>query len=60
MLEEKKKKAHETKNERIIKRNKIYYRMIKSVFMKLSRSNFYFDQTNMKDNNAIENGYQNN
>ena len=55
-----KKKAHETKNEINIKRNKIHYRIIKSVFIKLSERNFYFDQTNMKDNNALENDYQNN
>ena len=48
------------KNERNIKRNKIHCRMIKSVFMELSKSNFYFDQINMKDNNALENDYQNN
>ena len=60
MLEEKKKKAQETKNEINIKRNKIHYRIIKSVFMKLSKRNFYFDQINMKDNNALENDYQNN
>ena len=48
------------KNKINIKRNKIHYRIIKSVFIKLSESNFYFDQINMKDNNAIENYYQNN
>ena len=48
------------KNEINMKRNKIHYRIIKSDLIKLSKSNFYFDQINMKDNNAIENGYQNN
>ena len=48
------------KNERNIKRNKIHYRIIKSVFIKLSKRNIYYDQINMKDNNAIENYYQNN
>ena len=48
------------KNEINIKRNKIHYRMIKSVFIKLSKRNFHFDQINVKENNAIENDYQNN
>ena len=61
MLEENKKRKHmRLKNKKNIKRNKIHYRIIKSVFIKLSKNNFYFDQINIKDTNAIGNDYQNN